>query len=376
MEAPATLHLANDGAGMVRGCTSLPHDTAGPCAGRIYQVRDFVSLGIDVDARTLRPPAHPGAQTGTPILFARGKTLLCGIGGLKGLIYTDRAIIFENPQRIQTATFAQELSALLREWSASAKQKCEARGNDGEKAAAEEPDSAPLDADFEMLVVEKMLQTSCDSFDRRYVIYERMLQHLTADDESNDAYKLQRLVPLRDSLQQFSVEINESREALLTLLDNEQDMLDLLLTKRESAAANSATLELELHDEVELMLEYYVRVLNRTYNDVAYLQYKLNSKRELASIALGLSSLAFNPYWRACFLPFLPRVLPPRTLFPSTRELAPAPWDPFCSPFLSSFYPLPHPSISCLLCNRFSSRTSSPPKRELAPAPWDPLLCV
>jgi len=276
-------------------------------AGRTYQVRDFVSLGIDVDVRPLRHPAHPGAQTGTPILFARGETLLCGIGGLKGLIYTDRAIIFESAQRIQTATFAQELSALLRERSARAEQECDVRRNEVDKAAAEGPGSGPIDADFEMLVVEKMLQASCDSFNRRYFIYERMLQHLASDGEGNDVYKLQRLVPLRDSLQLFSTQIQETREVLLRLLDNEQDMLDLLLTKRQAAAANSVTLELELHDEVELMLEYYVRVLNRTYNDVAYLQYKLNTKRELASIALGLPSLPFHSNSRAYSLPFLLR---------------------------------------------------------------------
>jgi hypothetical protein len=40
-------------------------------------------------------------------------------------------------------------------------------------------------------------------------------------------------------------------------------MLDLLLTKRQRAKHVSKKLDLELHDEVELMLEYYVRVLNR-----------------------------------------------------------------------------------------------------------------
>jgi hypothetical protein len=203
--------------------------------GRTYQVRDFVSLGIDVDVRAKRPPAHPGANTASPVLFTRGQTILCGIGGLQALIYTDKAIIFEGPQKMQTESFANELGALLQERLASAEgggEKGLSMGVGGEavsQAAALQPESTNDDAacpstdgDFEMMVVEGMLQASCHSFDRRYVIYERMLRHLTSDDESNDAYKLQRLVPVRDSLQQFSMEINETREMLLTLLDNEQ----------------------------------------------------------------------------------------------------------------------------------------------------------
>lgn len=204
--------------------------------GRTYQVRDFVSLGIDVDVRAKRPPAHPGANTASPVLFTRGETILCGIGGLQALIYTDRAIIFEGPQKMQTESFANELGALLQERLASAEEgggkeglSMGAGGEAASQAAALQPGIAnddaacpSTDADFEMMVVEGMLQASCHSFDRRYVIYERMLRHLTSDHESNDVYKLQRLVPVRDSLQQFSMEINETREMLLTLLDNEQ----------------------------------------------------------------------------------------------------------------------------------------------------------
>ena len=268
--------------------------------GRTYQVRDFVSLGLDVDISASRRPVHPGAHTGSPVLFARGETILMGIGGLKGLIYTDRAIFFEGsgPQRVLTENFTNELGAVLRRQAVSSEQEeeelCNDADTDGGEKNSEESSSHLTDSDFEMQVVERMLQASCDSFERRYVIYERMLQHLASDDESNDAYKLQRLVPVRDSLQQFSMEINETREVLLTLLDNEQDMLDLLLSKRQLAARDSKKLDLELHDEVELLIEYYVRVLNRTYNDVAYLQYKLNTKRELAAIALGRA--LFTPH--------------------------------------------------------------------------------
>jgi len=70
--------------------------------------------------------------------------------------------------------------------------------------------------------------------------------------------------------------------------DGGGDMLEMLLTKKSEAASEASALDLHLHDEVELLLENYVRVLNRTYNDVLYLQYRLASKQELAAIALDV----------------------------------------------------------------------------------------
>ena len=243
---------------LLRGCSSL-------------NVRDLLSFLVDPE---LRAPSAAVAQSANSVLFARGDTLLCSLGWLQALIDKDRAIIVDGG--LHCDVFADKLCALLLSHEEPL-----------DKGSDERLLYAP---DFEMKVVEKMLQECCESFDRRYLIFHRMLEYFFShEEEANaDATSLLRLVPLRDALQGFIMEINQTREALLTLLDNEDDMLDLLLSKKARAHEQGVAMLRELHDEVEFLLEYYVRALNRTHSQAVYLQYRLKTKQELAAISLDV----------------------------------------------------------------------------------------
>lgn len=125
------------------------------------QVRDLISLGIDSLSRA---SSHHAASSGSPILFARGDTLLCGIGWLKTLIYSDRMIIFTD-NGLHSEAFAEQLSALLEERNAFmlAKSRSAQPGQGGSGAAedavgGEDAVSLSLASDFEMIVLEKMLE--------------------------------------------------------------------------------------------------------------------------------------------------------------------------------------------------------------------------
>ena len=61
------------------------------------------------------------------------------------------------------------------------------------------------------ILTKKLPQASCDSFDRRYLIYHRMFDYLTSsrgssDHFSDDANVILRLHPLRDSLERIKVQ--------------------------------------------------------------------------------------------------------------------------------------------------------------------------
>ena len=114
--------------------------------------------------------------------------MLCGIGALKGLVYTNKAIIFEE-NGAHSQIFADELSELLQD--RHQRHVDMPLGHDV-GGVREEVNMDLLDRhveteDFEMIVFEKMLQECCDSFDRRYLIYRRMLQHLTTNEGQDDA---------------------------------------------------------------------------------------------------------------------------------------------------------------------------------------------
>jgi len=154
----------------------LNADTSGHST---IQVRDFFSLGLD---------GQHGATHGSPVIFARGNMMLCGIGALKGLVYTNKAIIFEE-NGAHSQIFADELSELLQD--RHQRHVDMPLGHDvggvEEEVNVDLLDRHVETADFEMIVVEKMLQECCDSFDRRYLIYRRMLQHLSTNEGEDDA---------------------------------------------------------------------------------------------------------------------------------------------------------------------------------------------
>ena len=242
---------------LLRGCSAM-------------RVRDLLSLDIGSQLRPFRgQTSGPVAQKAQNYLvFARGNSVVYSFGWQQGLLCKDRAIVLNNGTHCEI--FAEKLCTSL--------ERTESEGAN---------DTALFDPDFEIAFIERLLQECCESFDRRYLIYRRMLSHVLTRLEE-DSGSLLQLVPLRDSLQHFIMEISEAREVLLNLLDNEQDMLDLLLTKRAIAELKNVPLDQDLHDEVEFMLEYFVRELTRTHNDALHLQYRLKTKQELAAISLDV----------------------------------------------------------------------------------------
>jgi hypothetical protein len=71
--------------------------------------------GIDIDESAVILK-RPGCAThGSPVISARGNTLLLGIGALKSLIYHDKVIIFPDIHCIKAEQFAHDLASFLQE---------------------------------------------------------------------------------------------------------------------------------------------------------------------------------------------------------------------------------------------------------------------
>lgn len=97
---------------------------------------------------------------------------------------------------------------------------------------------------------------------------------------------MDKLLPIRDALQQFELEVREAQQCLLTLLANDEDMIGLLLTEQESSETGSV--DLSRHVVVEIVLESYVVRLTHTLNSILFQQQKVKSRQEVAEFSVQM----------------------------------------------------------------------------------------
>ena len=141
---------------------------------------------------------------------------------------------------------------------------------------------------FELVFVEEILRDTCDTFNRRLRLYEPIVETFmsrTANEVFSDS-GVQKLVPIKDSLQEFDLNVKQALECITHLLDNDEDMLGLLLTEREKARQTGEDIHHRLHESVELLLEEYARQLSNILHEIHYLLRRVQSKQELVALSL------------------------------------------------------------------------------------------
>ena len=72
---------------------------------------------------------------------------------------------------------------------------------------------------------------------------------------------MRRLVPVKNGISNFEMVTSEALDCIAELLKNDEDMVGLLLTERETRLKKGETVALSKHAMVELMLENYHRRL-------------------------------------------------------------------------------------------------------------------
>ncbi len=135
--------------------------------------------------------------------------------------------------------------------------------------------------DFELIFMEEILRDVCDTYSRRLQIYEpivsSVLESLTND--MFNATGMHRLVPLKDSIQEFIIHVQSALDCLKDLLENDEDMVNLLLTKKKHARDNEYEIDVSIHEDVELLIEEYARRLYAILQETKYLLKKVESKQ-------------------------------------------------------------------------------------------------
>ena len=141
---------------------------------------------------------------------------------------------------------------------------------------------------FEVDMVEQIVREVCTMYSRRIRLYEPIVNSLM-DRVTSEAFShsnMHKLVPVKDSLQRFEMNVKGALHSITELLENDEDMIDLQLTEKARAKAENRTLPHSSHESVEMLLEEYARQLNSILLEIDYMLSRVQSKQDMMALSL------------------------------------------------------------------------------------------
>ncbi|KAL9187658.1 hypothetical protein ACHAXT_006036 [Thalassiosira profunda] len=141
---------------------------------------------------------------------------------------------------------------------------------------------------FEIDMLEQIVRFVCTMYSRRIRVYEPIVNSLM-DRVTAEAFSptgLHKLVPVKDSLQHFEMNVKGALHCITELLSNDEDMAHLMLTERALAKAEGRELRIDVHEQVELLFEEYARQLKSTLLEIDYMLQRVQSKQDMVALSL------------------------------------------------------------------------------------------
>jgi len=141
----------------------------------------------------------------------------------------------------------------------------------------------------ELVFLENVFREKVDCFQRRFQLYQPIVDSFLnkADGEVFSDTGVHQLIPLKDSIQSFEMEVKEHLQCLKDLLDDDEQMLGLLLAEKAAAQESGKEVEFSRHEHVELLLGVYARQLNNIQSEITLLLERLDTKQEFVSLILA-----------------------------------------------------------------------------------------
>lgn len=141
----------------------------------------------------------------------------------------------------------------------------------------------------ELVFLEHVLKDTVESYNRRLRLYEPIVDSFL-DRVANEVYSdtgVHQLVPLKDSLQSFEIQVRQALECLTELLNKDDEMLALLLTEQAQAKQAGHAVAFARHEHVELLLGVYARQIGNILMEIQFYLGRVQSKQEFVSLALA-----------------------------------------------------------------------------------------
>jgi len=221
--------------------------------------RDLVSLNLQSrdesshKRRLARPPTA---------ILPRTDCILLSFGNVRAVAGRDSVFILDAHSPIANS-FAKDLAAVYM--------------------------TGAIDESPELVFLEAVLRDTVDTYNRRIRIFEPIVDDFL-DRASNEVFSdagVYQLVPLKDSLQSFELQVKQSLECLTSLLNDDDLMLNLLLIEQAEARQKAEQVDFARHEHVELMLSVYSRQIHNLLQEIQYLLGRLQSKQEFIALALA-----------------------------------------------------------------------------------------
>ena len=224
-------------------------------------------------------------------ILPRGNEIVMAFGCIRALITRDAAYIFD-AHKPNIKQRVHRISKQIRRNKGGGGGKEEnnnSSNNSNANYAAAAMRNNNCSTQFEVNMVEEIVREVCAMYSRRIHLYapivNSLMERVTHESVLPES-SLHRLVPLKDSLQRFEMNVKGALRCLTDLLSNDQDMVDLLLTEKAIAKEEDRTVPLELHGTVEMMLEEYARQLTSTLVEIDYMLSRVQSKQDMVALTM------------------------------------------------------------------------------------------
>ncbi|GAM17811.1 hypothetical protein SAMD00019534_009860 [Acytostelium subglobosum LB1] len=225
--------------------------------------KNNLSIEMKLQARDLRtidssfPPQMPA-------ILARDKVFIVSIGYIRAIVQHDKIIFFDP----QNPLIRNDLVPILREYL----------GNQNLFF------TETLTLPFEFKVLEAMLVFICKKLTAEH---QRICTLIAKELESlneNPEHNLENLLLFhKKGLNQFEVTTKEIMDALSRLLESDEDMALMYLSFR---SITGGTRKRNQHEELEILLENYMRQLEQISNEISQLKETLSSTEEFVNFQL------------------------------------------------------------------------------------------
>lgn len=223
--------------------------------------RDLVSLHLTsreerYSGQVYRPRRPPTA------ILPRQDCILLSFGNIRAVAGYHSVYVLDAHGKI-SKSFAKDLSAVFK---------------------TDQTGEAP-----ELLFLEAVLRDTVDTYNRRIRLFEPIVNDFL-ERVTNDVFSetgVHQLEPLKEALQAFELEVKQSLECLTSLLNDDDQMLNLLLSEQFEARNRGVEVDFSRHEYVELMLSVYSRQILNTQQEIQYFLVRLQSKQEFVGLALA-----------------------------------------------------------------------------------------
>lgn len=190
-------------------------------SAQIY-ARDLFLLNVTSrqERRRQRPIQRP------IVIMPRKDLILVSFGNVRAVVGLNELYIMDAHQPV-VQEFAHDISSIFREEAS-------------DPSAGGDPP--------ELLFLDELLRDTVDTFSRRLRLYEPIVENFlekVSQDVYSDTAGVHQLVPIKDSLQSFEIQVKQSVDTLASLLNNDDMMLDLLLTEQAVADKSGGSVDFE-----------------------------------------------------------------------------------------------------------------------------------